>query len=368
MIWEWANENLKNLKPYEPGKPIESVARELGLDAKHIIKLASNENPMGPSSKALHAMRNAIYSAHLYPDGGGFYLRSALAQKHGVEMSQIVLGAGSNEIIELFFHAFVSKGKGHIVCSKYAFIVYKLCAMLFGCEYTETEDKNFSHDLNAMLAAIRPDTKLIFVTNANNPTGTRIPNEELKEFVFKVPENVVIALDEAYYEFMENPPDTLEWMKQKPNLVLLRTFSKIHGLAALRIGYGLMQPEMGEILQRCRQPFNTNAIAQAAALAALDDEKHQQKTIEITIEGRKTLENFCREKGIEFIPSHGNFVMMKVGDGEGVFHKLQEKGVIVRPLRGGYRLAEWIRVTVGTPEQMKHFYEAFNQVYSAAVN
>lgn len=363
-IWDLANQNLKGLVPYEPGKPIEDVAREIGLNPEEIFKLASNENPLGPSPAAMRAVKAALREMHFYPDGGGFYLRNALAEKYGVDRSQVVLGSGSNEVIELIFHGFLAPGKGSIIASQHAFIVYKLIAQLFGVECIEIPSKNYAHDLDAMFAAIRSDTKVIFLTNSNNPTGTRIPNDELKEFIFKVPENIIVGLDEAYYEFLEDAPPTVEWMKQRPNLILLRTFSKIHGLAALRIGYGLMQKECAEILQRCRQPFNTNMLAQIAALAALSDEKHQKRVLKITRSGKKKLEKFCKNKGIEYVPSHGNFVMMRVGDGEEVFQKLMKKGIIVRPLRGAYHLPEWIRVTIGTSIQMERFFEGFQNLNS----
>ncbi|MFH1067329.1 MAG: histidinol-phosphate transaminase [bacterium] len=361
-IWKIANPNLQKLKPYEPGKPVEDVARELGMNPKTIIKLASNENPLGPSPKALRAMRDALRSGHLYPDGGGFHLRNALAERHGLERNQVVIGNGSNEIIELILHAFASSGSGNVIASQHAFIVYKLIAQLFGAEFIEVPARQFEHDLDAIAAAINSNTKAVFITNSNNPTGTRVPNDRLKKFIFNVPERVIIALDEAYYEFLDDAPPTISWMKERPNLILIRTFSKIHGLAGLRIGYGLMQLETAEILQRCRQPFNTNSIAQAGALAALTDEAHQKKTLKLTFSGKKKLERFCRKLGLEYIPSHANFVMIRVGQGEEVFQQLMREGIIVRPLRGGYHLPEWIRVTIGTRPQMKRFYETFPAV------
>jgi histidinol-phosphate aminotransferase len=353
-VWDHANTFLKDLVVYEPGKPVEDVARELGLDPASIIKLASNENPLGPSPKAVEAAGRALAQAHIYPDGGGFHLRNAIAQQFGLDRSQVVLGNGSNEIIEFIYHGFLSAGRGHVVGSAYAFVVYKLMAQLFGVPFVEVPDRNFSHDLAAMSAAIGPDTKAVFVANPNNPTGTRIPNAELRDFVYSVPERVIVVLDEAYYEFLDDAPASVSWLKDRPNLVLLRTFSKIQGLAALRIGYGLMQTELAEVLQRCRQPFNANAPAQAAALAGLLDRDHQDKTRRITLEGRDRLVRYCERKKLPFIPSEANFLMINVGDGDAIFRALNSKGVIVRPLRS-YHLPAWIRVSIGTPEQMDRF-------------
>jgi histidinol-phosphate aminotransferase len=352
-LWNTAHPWLHDLVSYEPGKPIEDVARELGLKPSEIIKLASNENPLGPSPKALAAMREMLERAHFYPDGGGYYLREAIAQKLGFSRSQVILGCGSNEIIEFIGKAFLNPGD-EIVTARHAFVVYKLMATLFGATTVEVPDPNFAHDLDAMAAAITPKTREVFIANPNNPTGTLLSQAEIDRFMARVPEHVVVVFDEAYYEFLENPPDTLKFIREGRNVVVLRTFSKIQGLANLRIGYGLAKPELIDVLQKTRQPFNVNGIAQAGALAGLLDDEHQRKTREITIQGREFLQREFAALGLEFVPSFANFVLVKVGDGKAVFQALMKRGVIVRDMTS-YGLPEWIRVSIGTMEQNKRF-------------
>ena len=267
-LWNTAHPWLHDLVSYEPGKPIEDVARELGLAPGDIIKLASNENPLGPSPKALAAMQETLLRSHFYPDGGGYYLREAIAQKLGLERANVMLGCGSNEIIEFIGHAFLKPGD-EIVMSKHAFGVYKLMATLFGATTVEVPDPGFAHDVDAMLAAITPRTREVFIANPNNPTGTLLSQEELDRYMARVPEHVVTVFDEAYYEFLENPPDVLKYVREGRKVVVLRTFSKIQGLANLRIGYGIAPKEIIDVLQKTRQPFNANGIAQAGALAGL---------------------------------------------------------------------------------------------------
>ncbi len=360
-VWNLANTNLRDLVPYEPGKPVDDVARELGLDAAKVIKLASNENPLGPSPKALEAMQQLLPQSHIYPDGGGFHLRNAIAEKWGLERANVVLGNGSNEIIEFAFHAFCRPLATSIVASRYCFAVYKLMAQMFDVEMIEVPDREFHHDLDAMLDAIRPDTKLVFVTSPNNPTGTRIPNAALELFLERLPEHVVAVFDEAYYEFIDTPPPSAQWVREGRRLIVLRTFSKIQGLAGLRIGYGLAPLEIAEVLQRCRQPFNASAPAQAAALAGLADTDHQQKTRTLTLEGRRQLQQLAAELDLRFIPSEANFVMIEVGNADAVFKALLREGVIVRSMTS-YGLPGWIRVSIGTPPQMDRFREALTRV------
>ncbi len=348
------NPGIRSLTPYEPGKPIEELAREQGLAPEEICKLASNENPLGPSPLALRAIREALPHVHLYPDGAGRLLREALAKHHDLSVENIVLGNGSNEIIELLFHAFVLPRTHEILCSRHAFAVYRLMAQLFDAPYRETPDPEFRHDLSAMRKAIGPSTRLIFLTSPNNPTGTRIPNRELEEFVEAAPRHAVVALDEAYIDFLDDPPPSISWVRAGRNVVLLRTFSKMQGLAGLRIGYGLAPAPIASWLQRARQPFNTNLLAQAAAIAALEDRDHTEKTRRIVGAGRARLEESFGQQGLEFVPSSGNFVMVRVGDGDALFHSLLRRGWIVRPLRS-YGLAEWVRVSIGTPEQVTGF-------------
>ncbi len=353
-IWERANPQLRDLVAYEPGKPIEDVAREIGLKPEEIIKLASNENPLGPSPAAVAAMRDALERAHFYPDGGGYYLREAIAEKFGLKRENVILGNGSNEIIEFIGHAFLQPG-AEIITAEHAFVVYKLMATLFGATTVEIPDPDFTHDLEAMADAITPATREIFVANPNNPTGTLVGQDALDRFVERVPERVVIVFDEAYYEFLEEPVDTLKFVREgRPNVIVLRTFSKIQGLAGLRIGYGLGATDLITVLHKTRQPFNANAIAQAGALAGLADDAHQSKTRRLTIAGRRRLEAAFAEMGLEYVPSQANFVLVKVGDGDAIFQALMQRGIIVRSMTS-YKLPEWIRVSVGTPEQNERF-------------
>jgi histidinol-phosphate aminotransferase len=362
-IWTSAHPWLRELVSYEPGKPIEDVARELGLQPHEIIKLASNENPLGPSPKALAAMRETLERAHFYPDGGGYYLREAIAQKMGLERSNVILGSGSNEIIEFIGKAFLDPGD-EVIASRHAFVVYKLMATLFGARTIEVPDPGYAHDLDAMAAAITPRTKEIFIANPNNPTGTLCSQEAIDRFMERVPEHVVVVFDEAYYEFLPEPPDTLKFVRAGRNVVVLRTFSKIQGLANLRIGYGLAKAELIDVLQKTRQPFNANGIAQAGALAGLQDDEHQQRTRELTWAGRDYLQKEFAAMGLEYVPSHANFVLVKVGDGKAVFNALMKKGVIVRDMNA-YGLPEWIRVSVGTMEQCGRFLGELKQLQIA---
>lgn len=361
--WTLVSSSLKELVPYEPGKPIDDVAREMGLAPESIIKLASNENPLGPSPLAVAAIQKALATSHIYPDGGTFHLSTALAKKTGVEKNRVVLGNGSNEILELIYHAFTRPGTGNVVASQYAFVVYKLQAQLFDVKMIEVPSKSFGHDLDAMHAAITPETRVVFITNPNNPTGTRLSNDALYNFIKSVPESLIIALDEAYYEFMTDAPPSIEWTMKHPNLIVLRTFSKIQGLAGLRIGYAITHPDTANILQRCRQPFNVNALAQAGALASLEDDNHPARTVKMTHEGMKNLITLCKKLKLDYVPSEANFLMIRVGDGDQIFKQLMQQGIIIRALKP-YQLPEWIRVTIGTPEQMNRFSTALEQLLS----
>jgi len=362
-ITESANQWVCDLVPYEPGKPIEETARELGLDPKEIIKLASNENPLGPSPLAKAAMVEAIEQAHLYPDGGGYRLRSALAEKHGVAFENIVLGNGSNEIIELLCHSFLKPGAA-LIAAEHAFVVYKLMATLFGADYIEVPDPGFGHDLDAMKEAITPETRLVFIANPNNPTGTLVGQEEIDRFMEDLPDHVVVVFDEAYNEFLEEAPDAIRYVRDGCNVCVMRTFSKAQGLSALRIGYGITSGEVAGMLNRSRQPFNANAIAQAGALAAMLDEEHISATVRNNTEGLRFYESAFAKHGWEFVPSHANFVLVKVGDGDRVFAELLKKGIIVRAMRG-YKLPEWVRISVGTPEQNRRCLEELERLLSS---
>jgi histidinol-phosphate aminotransferase len=359
-IWDQANAQLRDLAVYEPGKPIEETARELGVDPSAIIKLASNENPIGPSPKAVAAMHNAVENAQLYPDGGGHYLREALAARLQFGCENIVLGNGSNEVIEFLGHAFLNRGDD-VITSEHAFICYKLIATLFGARTIEAPSPDYGHDLEAILKAITPKTRLIFIANPNNPTGTLALQGQIDNFMSRVPENIVTVFDEAYFEFLDNAPNTVQYIREGRNVVVLRTFSKIHGLAALRIGYGVGPRSLIDILQKTRQPFNVNSLAQAGALAALSDQEHQRKTKEIVDAGRSYLEQEFAEMRLRFVPSAGNFVMVNVKDGAALFKKLLARKIIVRPLKG-YNLAEWVRISVGTMEQNRQCIAALKEI------
>jgi histidinol-phosphate aminotransferase len=356
------NPQLATLPVYQPGRPIEEVARELGLDPAGIIKLASNENPLGPSRLALAAMKKALGQVNLYPDGNAFYLKQHLAAKLGVTPAHLILGNGSNEVIEMTGHALLSPG-AEVVVSQFCFAVYPIVTALFGARLVVVPAKHYAHDLDAMLAAITPATKIIFVANPNNPTGSTASREELRRLVDAVPPHVLLALDEAYIEFLDEPLDLLPEIRSgaKPNLLLMRTFSKIYGLAGTRLGYGIGHPETIAALEKIRQPFNINLVAQAGARAALDDVKHVEKTRKINARGLKLYAKTFRKLGLEFVPSGGNFILVRVGDGQRVFVEMQKLGVITRPM-GGYQLPEWIRISVGTPKDNARCLEALKSL------
>jgi histidinol-phosphate aminotransferase len=356
------NAFLTSLPVYQPGRPIEEVARELGLAADSIIKLASNENPLGPSRLATAAMRKALAKASLYPDGNAFYLKQKLAAKLGVTPANLVLGNGSNEILELAAHALLAPG-AEVVVSQYCFAVYPIVTALFGAKLVTVPAKNYGHDLDGMLAAITPNTRIVFVANPNNPTGTTVSNDALARFINAVPENVLVALDEAYIEFQENAIDLLPEIRggRRQNLLLARTFSKIYGLAGLRIGYAMGHPDFIAQLEKIRQPFNANAIAQAGALAAIDDTAHLEKCRRINSRGLKFYSRAFKKLGLEFVPSSGNFILVHVGDGKRVFAEMQKLGVIVRPM-ANYQLGEWVRISIGTPKQNARCLAALSSV------
>ena len=356
------NPSLAKLPVYQPGRPIEEVARELNLPADSIIKLASNENPLGPSRRALAAMKKALTHANLYPDGNAFYLKQKLATKLGVTPANLALGNGSNEIIEFLGHALLSPG-AEVLVSQYCFAVYPIVAALFGATLVTVPATDYGHDLDAMLAAITTKTRIVFVANPNNPTGTVVSPEALLNFINAVPPNVVIALDEAYIEFLERKLDLTSEIAAglRPNLLLMRTFSKIYGMAGLRIGYGIGHPELIAALEKIRQPFNINAISQAGALAALDDAKHVEKTQRINKRGIKLFTREFKRLKLEVVPSAANFILVRVGDGARVFSEMQKLGVITRPM-GGYQLGEWIRISIGTPKENQRCLEALKTV------
>jgi histidinol-phosphate aminotransferase len=323
----------------------------LGLPAHDIIKLASNENSFGPSPLALAAMEKALQQAHLYPDGNAFYLKRKLAATLGVEPANLVLGNGSNEIIEFVAHAFLDR-ESEVVVSQYCFAVYPIVTHLFGAKLVTVPARDYGHDLPAMAKAITPRTKLVFVANPNNPTGTRVSEMDLLRFIDSVPSHALLVMDEAYIEFLNDATDLLPRIRKGtwPNLIVMRTFSKIYGLAGLRIGYGVGHPELIAALEKIRQPFNINSLAQAGAMAALDDIEHVTRTRANNVEGLRFYEQAFRQLGLDFVPSVTNFILVKVGDGQKVWSSMQKLGVITRPM-AGYQLPEWIRISIGTPAE-----------------
>lgn len=359
-IDHYANRFVCDLVAYEPGKPISETARELGLDPSQIVKLASNENPLGPSPLAKIAMREALEEAHIYPDGGGYRLRSAIADSFGMEISNVVLGNGSNEIIELLCHTFLNRD-AELIAAKHAFVVYKLMATLFGAKYVEVPDPGFVHDLDAMAAAINENTRLVFIANPNNPTGTMVDQAAIDRFMAKVPEHVIVVFDEAYFEFPDSPPDALKYVREGRNVCVLRTFSKIHGLAGLRVGYGLASKTIAMLLQKARQPFNVNAIAQAGALAALADTDHIAATRAANTQGMAYFEAAFNERGLEFVTSYANFLLVKVLAGDRVFSEMLKQGVIIRTM-SSYKLPDWVRISIGTAAENQRCMEVLDSV------
>jgi histidinol-phosphate aminotransferase len=361
---ELAKPNVLTYPSYVPGRPIDDVARDMGLDPAGIIKLASNENAFGPSPLAVAAAKRAIEQGQLYPDGGCFALRQRLALFHGLSPDQFVIGNGSNEVIEFLGHAFLNPGD-EVVMGCPEFVVYKLVSLLFGAKPVEVPLVNFRNDLEGLARAITPRTKLVIVSTPNNPAGTANTPSELLGFIRSLPGTVVCVVDEAYTDFAENAPDIRPLISEGRNVIGLRTFSKAYGLASLRIGYGYSSAELASLLDRLRQPFNVNAVAQAAALAALDDQEFRNMSVLETRKGLRRLESGFGELGLEFVPSHANFVLVKVGDGTRVFDALLRRGVIVRPLKT-YDMPEWIRVTAGTPVQNARLLAELAAVLAAA--
>lgn len=363
-----ANEWIPNVPVYQPGKPIEEVAREMGFDdVDAIIKVASNENELGPSPKALEAMAAAASQMHRYPDGGGFYLKNKLSETLNVAPENLILGNGSNELIEFLGHAYLASG-ANLVTADCSFVVYRLVCALFNAQAICVPMKNFTHDLDGMLAAITPETRIVVVCNPNNPTGTLNTPAELDAFIEKLPDHVLAIFDEAYFELVpeELQADIIRHIRAgRKNVMVLRTFSKAYGLAGLRIGYGIAHPEVIDLLNRARQPFNTSAMAQAAAIAALDDVQHIEKTRATVFDGMRQFAEALPTigGGLEFVPSYGNFMLVKTGSCADVFVELQKRHVIVRPM-AGYGLSEWVRITIGTREQNEKTIAALAAVVS----
>ena len=357
-------EYIRTLVPYAPGKPIEEVEREYGI--ANSVKLASNENPLGPAPKALEAIRAKLGQLNLYPDGDCFYLKDGLAKKLGVAPDEIIFGNGSNEIIELAARTFMRVGD-EAVMARQAFIVYKLIVQAVGGVAKEIPLRDFTHDLDAIANALTAKTRMVFLANPNNPTGTIYRRAEWEHLLDRLPEEVLIIADEAYFEYVREPeyPDSLRYHDRGKTILTLRTFSKLYGLAALRIGYGVASKDVIALMQRVRQPFNVNAVAQWAALAALDDKEHVRKSLEANRQGMEFLNAAFDKLGLPYVPSQANFILVRVGNGSEVFQGLLSQGVIVRPV-GAYELPEYVRVTVGTMDENRRFIEALGRVIRTA--
>ncbi len=347
---------LRELMPYVPGKPTSAIEREYGLS--RVVKLASNENPLGPSPRAVEAMRTVIADLHRYPDGDAADLRAALAAHHAVTPDRILLGNGSNEILTLIGRVLLRPGD-EAVMSEGAFIVYLLATQASGARRVAVPAVEFGHDLEAMASAIGPATRVVFLANPNNPTGTIFRRSSWERFLSRVPEDVVVVCDNAYAEYVLDPeyPDAFEDLARHPQLVVLRTFSKIHGLAGLRVGYGVGPGWLVDLVDRVRDPFNVNLLAQVGALAALGDDAHIEASREANRQGLRFLERVCRALGLGFVPGHGNFLLVDVGDAAEAYESLLRAGVIVRPV-AGYGFPRHLRVTVGTPEENTTFAQA----------
>jgi len=357
-----AVKGVQALSPYQPGKPIDELARELGLNPAEIIKLASNENPLGPSEKALGAARKALEELCLYPDGNGFSLKQALSNRFGVALNQITLGNGSNDVLEVIARCFAD-AESEVVYSQYAFAVYPIVTQAIGAKGVSVPAKDWGHDLDAMADAVTERTKLIFVANPNNPTGTVHTADAIEAFLKRVPEQVLVVLDEAYCEFLTGDefPDGIALLDRYPNLIVCRTFSKAWGLAALRVGYAISSAAIADVLNRVRQPFNVDSIALAAATAVLDDEPYLNRSREVNAAGLGQLAEGFDRMGLSYIPSAGNFIAVEVGEqAAGVYQALLARGVIVRPV-AGYGMPRHLRVSVGLPEENERFLDALAQ-------
>ncbi len=357
---------IRTFAPYVPGKPASELARELGLDESGIVKLASNENPLGVSPRAAVAMQAALADLARYPDASGFALKSAIAAHHGVDMAGIVLGNGSNDVLDLAARTFLSPGAS-AVFSRHAFAVYALAVQSVGAAAVEVPARDFGHDLEAMAGAVRDDTRMLFIANPNNPTGTFVTGAALESLLARVPREVVVVLDEAYTEYLgdDDRYDAIAWLSRHENLMVTRTFSKAYGLAGMRVGFALAHPDVADLMNRIRQPFNVNTVAQAGAIACLEDAEYVARSRRVNAEGMAQLETGFVGLGLSFIPSRGNFLCVRVGNGAAVFQALLREGVIVRPV-GGYAMPEWLRVSVGLPEENERFLGALRAVLARA--
>ena len=370
-ICEFSPSYVRAIAPYQPGKPISELAREYGLDERSIVKLASNENPLGLSPRARTAIERELAELSRYPDGNAFDLKAALSRKYGVPMEAIVVGNGSNDILEMAAAAFLAPGRSSVY-SQHAFAVYPLATQARGAKGIVVPAKDFGHDPDAMLAAITPEARIVFIANPNNPTGTLVQGAALEAFVARAPRDVLVVIDEAYNEYLppERRYDSTLWLPKHSNLLITRTFSKVYGLAGLRVGFGLCDPKVADLLHRIRQPFNVNNLALAAAVAALEDTEFVTKSYEVNRAGMRQLEHAFKALGIHWIPSAGNFVSFHVPASGGkpqagiVYDKLLRQGVIVRPV-AGYCMPDHLRVTIGLREENERFLAALKYALGA---
>lgn len=363
-LCDLAPEYIRAIAPYQPGKPISELAREMGLAEADIVKLASNENPLGASPLALAAMQRALVEVSRYPDGSGFELKTALAKRYDVSAEQIVLGNGSNDVLELAARVFLKPGSA-AVYSQHAFAVYPLVTQAVGASGISVPAKNYGHDLGAMQDAVTPETRVVFIANPNNPTGTFLDAASLLRFLERVSPDVLVVLDEAYNEYLpkDMKADSVSWLKRFPNLLITRTFSKAYGLAGARVGYGLAQPNVAGLMNRVRQPFNVNSIALAGAVAALEDDDFVQRSYALNRMGIVQITGGLRKLGISYIPTYGNFLSFKVDrivNAVAVYQSLLKQGVIVRPI-GIYEMPDHLRVSIGLEAENKKFLEALEK-------
>lgn len=359
---------VQNLKPYLPGKPIEELERELGVT--NTLKLASNENTMGPSPEAVKAMQTAITQVDLYPDGNGFVLKQKISEKFDVDINQIILGNGSNDILDMVARTFLCEGR-EAIFSEYAFAVYPISTQAVGATAriskaldSDHDENPYGHDLDAMAALINDKTSVIFIANPNNPTGTWLKSDELEQFISKVPENIIVVVDEAYFEYVQvsEYPNAMKWLNQFPNLIVSRTFSKAYGLAGLRVGYAVCNEQVADLLNRVRHPFNVNTVSILAATAALDDDAHLLKCVEMNTKGIKFWRAACQYRGLDYIPTVGNFITVDFEqDAMPIYEALLREAVIVRPI-ANYGLPNHLRISISTPEDNQRCLNALDKV------
>ena len=360
-VCEFAPRYIKSIAPYQPGKPISELAREMGLVEANIVKLASNENPLGVSPRAQEAIRAMRDDLSRYPDGNGFELKQALERRYGVATESIVLGNGSNDVLDLAARAFLTP-QDEAVYSQHAFAVYPLAVQAIGARGIEVPARDFGHDLDAMASSVTEKTRIVFIANPNNPTGTLLGAAALESFIAKLPPHVLVVLDEAYNEYLplDARADTLAWLPRFPNLVITRTFSKVYGLAGLRVGYAFASKDVADLMNRVREPFNVNSVALAAAAAALEDFDFVRRSFELNCAGMKQITDGLTKLGLAYIPSFGNFVSFEVADASGVFQKLLRSSVIVRPV-AGYGMPRHLRVSIGLESENARFLESLRQ-------